>query len=102
MKRSFPTLRPLIAALLPLLLVSCAGTRYVPAPPPAPLAQTVPPRPGGDRVWIEGHWTWNGRRYVWVNGRWAPGDHEGRWIDGRWEKRPSGWLWIPGHYESRP
>ncbi len=43
----------------------------VPYPPPAALAETVPPRPQRDgAVWIDGEWTPQGGAYVWRRGGW--------------------------------
>lgn len=44
----------------------------VPYPPPAALAETVPPRPNADDlVWLEGDWVFRGRSYAWVRGGWV-------------------------------
>ena len=44
----------------------------VPYPPPAALAETVPPRPNADGlVWLEGDWAFRGSTYAWVRGGWV-------------------------------
>jgi hypothetical protein len=44
----------------------------VPYPPPAGLAETVPPEPErGGAVWIDGEWAFHGRTYVWQRGGWV-------------------------------
>jgi hypothetical protein len=77
----------------------CAGTVYVPAPPPAPRAEVQPSCPGPDVVWVKGHWKWNGRKYKWVDGHWAKQRNKGHWVSGHWAKRPRGWVWVPGHWK---
>jgi hypothetical protein len=43
----------------------------VPYPPPAALAETVPPRPKqGKAVWVEGSWQFRGKTYSWQRGGW--------------------------------
>jgi len=39
------------------------------APPPA-RTETVPDRPEDDAVWLDGEWSWDGRRWSWKQGRW--------------------------------
>ncbi len=80
-------------------LAGCAGTVYVPGPPPAPRAEVQPARPGPKVVWVKGHWKWTGRKYRWVDGRWADKRDGGHWVSGHWTKRPRGWVWVPGHWK---
>src|SRR5262249_53867606 len=65
-------------------------------PPPPPRAYKVPPQPGPDREWVEGHYTARGSHYQWHNGTWArpprPGAYwtqpyyaDGHYYAGRWE-----------------
>ncbi len=43
----------------------------VPYPPPAALAETVPPEPARDGlVWVDGDWTFRGRSFTWQRGGW--------------------------------
>lgn len=55
----------------------------VPYPPPAGLAETIPPPPEqGDAVWIDGEWVFHGRTYVWQRGGWVnppPGARYAPW-----------------------
>lgn len=44
----------------------------VPYPPPAALVETVPPRPKGDFVWVDGYWNWARTQFVWQRGGWVP------------------------------
>lgn len=39
-------------------------------PPPPARVEFVPEQPKDDAVWIDGEWTWQGRRYAWKPGRW--------------------------------
>ena len=54
------------------------------SPPPAPLAETLPPRPSPSSAWIAGYWHWNGIDYVWVPGHWI--------------EPPSGMSYAPPRY----
>jgi hypothetical protein len=44
----------------------------VPYPPPAALAETVPPEPSREgSVWVDGEWAYRGRAYAWQRGGWV-------------------------------
>ena len=43
----------------------------VPYPPPPGRVETVPPQPASGAVWIEGQWSWRGRKWAWREGYWA-------------------------------
>jgi hypothetical protein len=74
-----------IAALLPLL--SDCGSALpgpdiahdyrdvdeveVPFPPPPSKVEMVPEKPVSAAVWVDGSWSWNGRRWAWEYGYWA-------------------------------
>jgi len=73
----------------------------VPYPPPAALAEMVPPEP--DRagvVWIDGEWRHHGGSYVWRRGGWVtppPASRFAPWRswyrrDGRLMLAPGGWY----------
>ncbi|MEO8905860.1 MAG: hypothetical protein ABI488_25235 [Polyangiaceae bacterium] len=54
----------------------------VPYPPPAAFAETVPPRPDREALWVDGHWAWRGGNFVWQRGGWLkvpPGTHYAHW-----------------------
>jgi hypothetical protein len=101
--------------LLPTFLLGCGAalpapsTAYhpakaflpVPYPPPAALAETVPPRPERDSlVWLDGEWVYHGKAYTWRRGGWvvAPTDARyARWAthyrkDGRLELANGTWY----------
>ena len=42
------------------------------SPPPAPRAETIPPRPSVNAEWVPGYWHWNGETGAWVaiTGQW--------------------------------
>jgi len=112
--------RCLLAIAMPLLLFACGATLPAPAPaehplsayvevpypPPAALAETIPPRPAGlNVVWIDGEWRYHGRGYVWRRGGWVappPGSRFGAWRswyrrDGRLMLAPG--TWYDAHHE---
>jgi hypothetical protein len=43
----------------------------VPFPPPPARVENVPHRPADDAVWVDGSWTWGGRRWAWKYGFWT-------------------------------
>lgn len=50
----------------------------VPYPPPAALAEIIPPAPRDDAVWIDGQWFWRGNYWVWDKGGWVIPPREAR------------------------
>ena len=49
----------------------CDAFVEVPYPPPAAVAEVIPPKPRADAVWMDGQWSWRGRYYVWQRGGWV-------------------------------
>ncbi len=49
----------------------CDAFVEVPYPPPAAVAEVIPPKPRPDAVWLVGQWSWRGRYYVWQRGGWV-------------------------------
>ena len=43
----------------------------VPYPPPAAQVEIIPPRPQPGAVWVDGEWSWQGRRWTWETGGWV-------------------------------
>jgi hypothetical protein len=76
----------------------------VPYPPPPGRVEMVPDRPNKTAVWIDGQWTWLGRRWFWEPGGWVEADprtYFARWAlerrsDGRLYFAPSRWRWKEG------
>jgi hypothetical protein len=67
--------------------------------PPAPIAETRPPRPEAGFVWIDGFHRWEGDHYVWTPGHWERPPHEhARWVAHRWVHRHGEWVMIEGHW----
>lgn len=73
----------------------------VPYPPPAALAETVPPRPKQSGVvWLEGDWVFRGSTYAWVRGGWTLAPEKARYAvsnvvytrDGRILFAPAAWY----------
>jgi hypothetical protein len=82
----------------------------VPYPPPAALAEMVPPRPErAGVVWIDGEWRFHGDSYVWRRGGWVtppPSSRFAAWRswyrrDGRLMLAPGGWY-DQRHQRLRP
>lgn len=62
------------------------------SPPPVQV-ECVPPQPRPECVWVDGSWSWAGRRWEWVTGAWVvppPGCYHAhaysQWIDAGIEK----------------
>jgi hypothetical protein len=67
----------------------------VPYPPPAALAETVPPRPeGSDVVWIDGEWVFHGKDYVWQRGGWVHTPRGARYAPWRAVYQRAGRLFL--------
>jgi hypothetical protein len=96
--------RPILAATLLSagLLTGCAVTTAgPPAPPPAPLAETIPNPPVTDvpLIWQPGHWNWTGAGYAWAPGAYVPQDgHGNMFMPGYWQQTTAGWSWVPAHW----
>jgi hypothetical protein len=43
----------------------------VPYPPPPGRVEMVPARPSTNATWIDGEWTWRGKKWLWIKGRWV-------------------------------
>jgi hypothetical protein len=100
------------SGLMLLLVVACAPHRapparyenravavYVRRAPPAMRTEVVPPSPGRDFAWVNGHWRWDRDAYIWTPGRWLRAPSTGlSWVQGRWEHDGRGWYWTPGEW----
>src|SRR5262245_9843737 len=72
----------------------------VPFPPPAARVEVIPPKPQEGAVWLDGEWSWQGRRWVWESGGWIlppSGGYFAPWItnrlaDGRLMFAPGAWY----------
>lgn len=57
-------------------------------PPPPALVQSLPEDPGPACAWVDGYYTWQGRRWIWVKGGWmklTPGCY----------RTDSAMAWVP-------
>jgi hypothetical protein len=63
--------------------------------PPEAYREEVPPPPGPDFFWVQGHWIWQDR-WVWFHGHYEHRRHDRDWHEGRYEHHPEGWIWIEG------
>jgi hypothetical protein len=99
-------------------------------PPPAPLAETMPPRLSVNATWRPGYWLWTDSTWVWLAGVWrvpeadivaeqtttaptAPPPVKVEappaapvatvvWVPGFWQWDGAAWIWIGGAYQLRP
>jgi hypothetical protein len=84
-----------------LALAALAGTAqaatsvYVQIAPPAPLVEAVPIAPPG-RVWVPGHYEWNGHRYHWTRGYFVAARPGYDYRAANWVQRGDRWIYEPG------
>lgn len=99
-------------------------------PPPAALAEVVPPRLSLHATWRPGYWHWLDRAWVWLAGQWrvpqadidaaqtttapaAPPAEQVEevppapttvaiWIPGFWQWDGAAWVWVAGSWQLRP
>lgn len=99
-------------------------------PPPAPLAETMPPKLSVNAEWRPGYWQWIDSTWVWLAGVWrvpeadviaeqtttaptAPPPPKVEappaapvatvvWVPGFWQWDGGTWIWIAGAYQMRP
>lgn len=99
-------------------------------PPPAPLAETMPPRLSVHAEWRPGYWQWTLGTWVWLGGMWRVPDEDiasgatttapaapppvrveapppapvrtAVWLTGFWQWSGTTWVWIPGSWQLRP
>jgi hypothetical protein len=75
-------------------------TIIVQTQPPALQAESPPPRPSSDYVWVPGYWAWQNNRYVWVAGRWTIPPRVGAtWVPPRWEPEGRGFRYYDGYWD---
>ena len=43
----------------------------VPFPPPPARVEFIPEKPRSGAVWVDGEWSWTGRRWAWNYGKWV-------------------------------
>jgi hypothetical protein len=69
----------------------------VDSPPPPARVETVPPRPSGVAVWIDGEWIWRRARWAWLEGRWVAPPSGGAFAPWVFVRGSDGRLWYaPG------
>lgn len=67
----------------------------IPAPPPPAKVEIVPDRPSAKgAVWIDGEWTFRGRRPRWRRGRWVVPTQGTRFAPWTSVRGPDGKLWY--------
>jgi hypothetical protein len=73
--------------------VSSAYTE-VPYPPPPARVETVPDKPQGGAVWIDGEWAWEGTRWAWKRGRWVMAPTNATFSPWTSTRDPEGVLYV--------
>ncbi len=67
------------------------------APPPPRAERAMEPRRG--KVWVAGHWDWNGNRHVWVRGKYVNVRRGYYYAEPRWEERDGRWALTRGNWQ---
>jgi len=99
-------------------------------PPPAPLAEDVPPKLSVNAEWRPGYWSWTGTTWTWLAGMWRVPEQDivaeltttapaapppprteaippppmatTVWVEGFWQWNGTAWIWVAGSYQARP
>lgn len=82
----------------------------VPFPPPPARVEFIPEKPRSGAVWIDGEWSWTGRRWAWIHGRWVIPPPDATFARWRTERTKDGtllfasgmWLGPKGQELSEP
>jgi len=75
---------------------------YVAGPPPPAKAETKPPAPSDNQVWVGGHWDWNQveEEWEWADGSWqTPPDDGSTWEEPSYEDNEGDWVFTPGYWK---
>lgn len=73
--------------------------RSSPPPPPAPLAEAIPPAPATNAVWIPGAWIFDGRAYAWSAGHWEiPPPNAQTYVAAHREWQGDHYVVVPGYW----
>jgi WXXGXW repeat (2 copies) len=92
------SLSALLLACAPAVYAQISFDYHMGAPPPAPRAYRVPPRPGPDYVWVEGYWYPVNGQYRWHNGYWTrPPYPDAYWVAPYYQSN----QYYTGHWEGR-
>ncbi len=73
-----------------------------PPPPPNPpqTAETVPPAPSPNALWISGYWSFDGRAYAWIAGHWElPPPGARTFVAAHWESQGSQNRFVPSYWQ---
>ena len=69
----------------------------VPYPPPPARVERVPAAPSRNATWVDGEWSWRGRRWLWIRGRWVVPPRGARFSPWTLVRAKDGTLWeAPG------
>ena len=110
--------------------VATAPPKQPDGPPPAAVAETVPPKLSVNAEWRPGYWQWSGTAWAWLGGMWrvpesdivaektttapeAPPPLQSEapppppmaatiWVAGFWQWNGRVWVWVPGSWQLRP
>jgi hypothetical protein len=57
--------------------------QQVPYPPPAAFVELIPEKPDDRALWVDGHWSFQGKRYYWRRGGWVIPQPDSRYANCR-------------------
>ena len=108
-------LAPVLLAGITLLIGACAPRvpvpptgphthdtpELVPYPPPPARVELIPPTPGPDALWIDGHWMWTAGGYAWRAGGWEQARAGAHYAPATMVRRSNGeLLYYVGSWQS--
>jgi hypothetical protein len=69
-------------------------------PPPPPKFENKSVSPGGDHVWVAGHWRWDHKEkaHVWIPGHWEKNREGHHWVPAMWISKNGKHHYVPGHW----
>ena len=79
--------------------IGIGTTSIVPTPPPAANPEVTPSATANEsgRVWVGGHYSWNGSQWTWTDGSWQrPPNQNATWVPGQYDATSK--QWTEGHW----
>ena len=74
----------------------------IPYPPPPARVEVIPSTPEETAVWVDGEWSWSGRRWNWRRGRWVIPPHGAAFAPWQAVRGAKGNLYIaPGIWKGK-
>jgi hypothetical protein len=72
--------------------------QYLPAPPD-PIAESPPPQPDNDSIYVPGCWVFRDTRYLWRPGFWHALRPGWLWVAASYAWTPAGYVFVNGYWD---